>query len=261
MTPEKLDSLAASFTRALKAGGKADRTRKLYAETVGFFSAWCDGQGIPADLSALTKANVVDWLGNLRDRKLADSTIAYRWRALHRFARWLVDEEILDTDPLSGITVDRPEPPHVAVLTDDELAALIRACRGNGFRERRDEAMIRLLIDCGLRVAELVGIDVEDLDLDGETVTVTGKGGRRRSAYFGGRTGLALDRYLRARRTHRFSSDPALFLGERGRFTPDGVRERMKNPGPAGRSGPDEGAPARFPAFLGARLAAQRWGF
>ena len=47
----------------------------------------------------------------------------------------------------------------MAVLTDEDLTALIKACKGNGFRERRDEAMIRLLIDCGLRVSELIGID------------------------------------------------------------------------------------------------------
>ena len=228
MTSEPLDSLAASFTRCLKGEGKADRTRALYAETVRFYADWLTEQGHSADLSQLTKANVVEWLGDLRDRKLADSTISYRWRALHRFARWCVAEGILGSDPLDGISVDRPEPPHVAVLSDDDLTALIKACRGSGFRERRDEAMIRLLIDCGLRVAELVGIDTDDLDLDGETVTVTGKGGRRRAAYFGARTGLALDRYLRVRRAHRFASDAALFLGERGRFTTDGVRERMK---------------------------------
>jgi hypothetical protein len=150
-----LPPVAASFARSLRAAGKADRTRHLYIETITFYTQWLDQQGISADLSALTKSNVVDWLGELRDRKLADSTISYRRRALHRFARWCLDEKILDTDPLAGISVDRPEPPQVAVLADEDLTALIKACRGPGFRERRDEAMIRLLIDCGMRVAEL----------------------------------------------------------------------------------------------------------
>lgn len=59
-------------------------------------------------------------------------------------------------------------------------------------------------------------------------MTVTGKGSRVRAAYFGAKTGQALDRYLRERRNHRHASSAALFLGERGRFTPDGVRERLK---------------------------------
>ncbi|HWT49137.1 MAG TPA: tyrosine-type recombinase/integrase [Mycobacterium sp.] len=228
MDPEKLDSLAASFTLSLKAGGKAARTRHLYAETVRFYTAWLTEQGVAADLSGLTKTNVIDWLSDLRDRGLADSTVSYRFRALHRFAGWLVAEKIVEADPLAGITVDRPEPTPVPVLSDTELTELIRACQGNGFRERRDEALIRLLIDTGLRVSELVGIDTADLDLDAETVTVTGKGNRQRPLYFGSRTALALDRYLRARRGHRHAGQAALFLGERGRFTTDGVRERMK---------------------------------
>ena len=149
MTAEPLDFLSSQFTRFLKSEGKADRTRHLYAETITFYTRWLTEQGKPADLSELTKANVIDWLADLRDRKLADSTISYRWRALHRFARWCVTEGILDSDPLDGISVDRPEAPQVPILTDEDLTALIKACRGAGFRERRDEAMIRLLSTAG----------------------------------------------------------------------------------------------------------------
>ena len=92
----------------------------------------------------------------------------------------------------------------------------------------RDAAIVRLLMDCGLRVSELTGIDLKDLDLDGEAVQVTGKGSRVRMAYFASKTVLALDRYLRARKGHRHAADPALFLGERGRLSADGVRDRMK---------------------------------
>jgi site-specific recombinase XerD len=145
-----------------------------------------------------------------------------------RFTRWLLAEKIILKDPLAGITVDRPEPPPVPVFTDEELAALIAACRGSAFTDHRDEAVIRLLMDCGMRVSELCGIDTKDLDLDAQTVPVTGKGSRTRTAYFSGKTALAIDRYLRARRGHRHASEAALFLWERGRFTPDGVRERLK---------------------------------
>jgi site-specific recombinase XerD len=100
--------------------------------------------------------------------------------------------------------------------------------QGQEIRRRRDGAVIRLLIDCGLRVSEVTGINLTDLDLDGESVTVTGKGSRVRAAYFGAKTGQALDRYIRERAHHRHGSSSALFLGERGRFTPDGVRERLK---------------------------------
>jgi site-specific recombinase XerD len=225
---ETLESLRASFNRSLRVEGKADRTLVLYGQSIIYFSAWLVEKRLPADLSSLTRDNVLGWLDALRARGLTTGTIRTRWRGLCRFTSWLVAEDILANDPLAGIVVDKPEPPPVPILTDEELTALINACKGKGFNDLRDAAVIRLLIDCGLRVSELTGIDTKDLDLDAESVEVTGKGSRVRVAYFGSKTGLALDRYLRARRAHRHATDPALFLGERGRFTPDGVRERLK---------------------------------
>ncbi len=225
---EDLESLRGSFNRSLRVEGKAERTLVLYGQSITFFSAWLDERGRPADLSSLDRETVLQWLDYLRGRGLTTGTIRTRWRGLRRFVNWLLAEGIIRTDPLAGIVIDKPEPPPVPILTDDELTALLGACKGTRFVDRRDEAVIRLLIDCGLRVSEITGIDIGHLDLDGEAVTVTGKGSRVRPAYFGVRTGQALDRYLRARREHRHASSAALFLGERGRFTPDGVRERLK---------------------------------
>lgn len=225
---ESLESLRASFNRSLRVEGKADRTLVLYGQSITYFSRWLTQQDLAADLSNLTRDNVLRWLDHLRQQNQTTGTIRTRWRGLRRFTNWLVAEDIIRTDPLAGITVDKPEPPPVPILTDEELTELIAACKGKHFNDRRDEAVVRLLIDCGLRVSELTGINTDDLDLDGESVQVTGKGSRVRSAYFGAKTGQALDRYLRERAKHRHASSAALFLGERGRFTPDGVRERLK---------------------------------
>ncbi|MBX7431118.1 tyrosine-type recombinase/integrase [Mycobacterium sp. Y57] len=226
--PESLESLRTSFNRSLRVEGKADRTLVLYGQSITYFSQWLEQRGQMPDVSNLTRDNVLHWLDHLRSKGQTAGTIQTRWRGLRRFVNWLHAEEIITGDPLAGIVIDKPEPPPVPVLTDEDLAALIGACKGKGFRERRDEALIRLLIDCGMRVSEITGIDLSDLDLDGETVIVTGKGSRVRNAYFGAKTGQALDRYLRERAKHRHASSSALFLGERGRFTPDGVRERVK---------------------------------
>ena len=225
---ESLESLRGSFNRALRVEGKAERTRVLYGQSLTYYGRWCDEVGIPADVDNLTREHVLRWLDYLRGRGQSAGTILTRWRGLRRFVNWLLAEGIITTDPLAGISIDKPEPPPVPILTDDDLAALVGACRGKTFNDRRDEAFVRLLIDTGMRVSELTGIDLDELDLDGETVTITGKGSRVRAAYFGAKTGQALDRYIRERSKHRRKGDPALFLGERGRFTPDGVRERLR---------------------------------
>jgi site-specific recombinase XerD len=225
---DTFESLRGSFNRSLRAEGKADRTLVLYGQSITYFSRWLAETGQAADVDSLSRENVLRWLDYLGSRGQTAATIQTRWRGLRRFVNWLLAEDVIDADPLAGIVIDKPEPPFVPILTDADLAALIAACKGKGFRERRDEAVIRLLIDCGLRVSEVTGIELDDLDLDGESVRVTGKGSRARAAYFGARTGQALDRYIRDRARHRHTSSPALFLGERGRFTPDGVRERLK---------------------------------
>lgn len=217
-----------SFNLTLRVEGKADRTLVLYGQSITYFSQWLSEQGLAADLTSLTRENVRGWLDSLRSRGLTDGTVQTRWRGLRRFVLWLKAEGIIPSDPLAGIKVDKPDSPPPEVLTDDELAALLKACEGRSFNDRRDLAIVRLLLDCGLRVSELTGITTADLNLKEGSVKVIGKGRRTRTAHFADKTALALDRYKRVRSGHPHASDPAWFLGERGAFTPDGVRERLK---------------------------------
>lgn len=225
--PEPLSELADSFRRHIRAEGRADRTWKIYEQAVRFFSDWLVARGQPADLDHLTRENIRDWLAELADQ-VAPGTVQMRWQGMRRFTRWLVAEGELAAYPMEGL--QKPEIPDSppAILKDEELVALIKACQGKGFNDRRDEAMVRMLLDCGLRVSELVGITLADFDLDAGTAMVTGKRGKKRQVYFGARTERALDRYMRLRKGHRWAHAGALFLGERGPMTTDGVRSRME---------------------------------
>lgn len=226
---EPLSELSASFQRDLRSANRAKRTCKLHEQAIRFFGDWLTAHGKPADSSQLTRENIRDWLADLADR-VGPGTVRIRWQGMRRFTRWLVAEGILADYVMAGLAEPQvPEKP-VPVLKDEELAALIKACQGKDFRARRDEAMIRMMLDCGLRVSELCGITVkpEEFDLNNGSALITGKRGKKRQVYFGARTERALDRYLRMRRTHRWAHLEALFLGERGAITPDGVRYRME---------------------------------
>jgi integrase len=115
----------------------------------------------------------------------------------------------------------------VPVITDVELIALLKACNGREFADRRDEALIRLLLDCGVRISEACGLRVDDVDLDQGMAIVKGKGNNVRPIYFGARTARALDRYVRMRAQHRWAHLDALFLTQRGALSADGARERV----------------------------------
>jgi integrase/recombinase XerC len=109
----------------------------------------------------------------------------------------------------------------VPALSDDQLRRLLKACEGKNFTSRRDTAIIRLLIDTGLRRSDCVGIAQDDLD--DQVVMVLGKGRRPRLVPFGHRAALALDRYLRLRAEHRSAHLPSLWIGQHGATTASGI--------------------------------------
>ncbi|GAA1382901.1 tyrosine recombinase XerC [Pseudonocardia kongjuensis] len=224
---ERLDDLCASFKRDLRAEGKAPRTGDLYAMSVRLFGAWLTEQGRPATLDELSRSAIREWLAALAEDR-EQSTVRTRFKGLHRFCGWLVAEGELDAHPMAGMSPPAPAAKPVPVLSDAELTALIKACGGRDFVSRRDAAMIRVLLETGVRVSELCGLTVQSVDLDREMALVTGKGSKVRPVYFGSRTVSALDRYLRERRRHRWAHLDAMWLTQRGALSPDGARERIK---------------------------------
>ena len=114
------------------------------------------------------------------------------------------------------------------MLTEDDLRALLKTCNGPRFEDRRDAAIIRLFVDSGMRLSELTGLSVDDVDLDLKVAYVLGKGRRPRPCAFGAKTAQAIDRYLRARRGHRLGHSPALWLGRKRPLTVSGVSQAIK---------------------------------
>ena len=225
------DAARASFLRHLRAGNKSPRTIETYLDAVDLFGRFLAAQGMPSAVSAIRREHIEAWLVNLADRGQAPATVSNRYRSLHSFFAWLVDEDELAHSPM-----ERMRPPQVpeqppAVLRDDELAALLRACSGTDFDARRDTALIRLLIDTGMRRGELVGLKVGDIDFDHDVAIVTGKGRRARSCPFGHKTAQALDRYLRLRARHPNAMLEALWLGRKGALAANSVLQLVRRRG------------------------------
>jgi integrase len=118
-----------------------------------------------------------------------------------------------------------PEQP-VPVPTDDQIRALLASCDGREFVDRRDTAIIRLLLDTGCRRGEIVGLTTADASLDERDIVVVGKGSRVRIVPFGIKTAQVLGRCLRVRDRDRWADLPALWLAEksRGALGADGIR-------------------------------------
>jgi site-specific recombinase XerD len=176
-------------------------------------------------LDQTRREDVEAWIGALLER-WKPSTAHNCYRGLHAFYRWLEEEEDVPSPMAKMKPPAVPDVP-IPILGELQLRALFAVCGGKDFDARRDTALLMTLLDAGPRRAELLGMRLEDLNFEYDVVRVVGKGGRERALPFGRKTGLALDRYLRARLRHRLAHLDALWLGQRGPLTTSGLRDLL----------------------------------
>ncbi len=218
---------AASFRRHLRAGNRAPATIHAYLDAVARFDAFLAGQGMPRTVAAIRPEHVEAFIADQLTR-LRPASAANRYRSLQQFFRWLTDEGEIRESPMSRMRPPTiPEAPP-EVLREDELRKLIAACAGQGFEERRDRAIALLLIDTGMRLGEISGLAVDDVDWETETLSVTGKGARPRAIAFGRKAAQALDRYVRVRAQHPDAATPWLWLGRKGRLGSTGIAQVLR---------------------------------
>ncbi len=210
----------------LRSGTASGQTVTVYLRAARQFCGWL-GEHAPevTDPSQLTRKHCQGWMRSLTDAGKAEATRRVRGIALRLFLGYVVRETDsgLNTNPAEGLELPTPTAPPVPVISDDDLSTLLRSTAGSSFVDRRDTAIMRLLLDTGCRRAELVGVDLDQVDLKHQEVMVTGKGSKARIVPFGGRTALALRKYQRARGQRDAGADPALFLSTR----PTGGSARM----------------------------------
>jgi site-specific recombinase XerD len=218
---------ATSFARHLRAANKSLNTLRSYMEAVTQLDAYLAEHGMPTDVATVRREHVEafieDQLAHLRPASAAN-----RYRSLQQFFKWLAEEGEIRESPMA-----RMKPPSIpetppTVLRDDQITKLYAACSGTEFDDRRDLAIIRLLVDTGIRRGELAGLTIEDVDWDHETLVVLGKGRRPRVVAFGRKVAKALDRYMRARGRHSEAATPWLWLGRKGRLTETGIAQMLR---------------------------------
>ncbi|WP_430645415.1 tyrosine recombinase XerC [Agromyces sp. GXS1127] len=180
-----------------------------------------------------------DWLWEGTERGLARATVARRAASARGFCAWLERTGALPTDPAARLRAPRAKRTLPRVVAAPAVATLLdalqaRADDGDAVAVR-DLALIELLYACGLRVSELVGLDVDDVDRGNRTVRVTGKGSKQRVVPYGAPAAAALERYLASARAELLTAaspsgagDPATSIGPRsaeaGRAVFIGVR-------------------------------------
>ncbi|MEV7011589.1 tyrosine-type recombinase/integrase [Streptosporangium sp. NPDC051022] len=227
-----LPALLDSWILALRAANKAKNTILSYTRSARAFIAYLTEHGMPDDGEGVEAEHVRAFLVSEQERTSVHTSAAHH-RNLSVWFRWMIDEEERST--LSPVLrADAPKVPKKVrrYLSDEELSALLAACKGPGFLDRRDTAVLRILIDNGMRLDGVTGLMLDDVDLRGRRLRITLKGGDQHWAPIGAKAVQALDRYLRVRARHTLAGLPNLWLGSRGKaLTRWGVTELLEKRG------------------------------
>jgi site-specific recombinase XerD len=243
-----LASDIASFRRHLAARNLSPKTERTYTDAAALFEAFLAREGLPVALPAVRREHVEAFIAHQLDH-YRPTTAHNRYRSLQAFFKWAVEEEMIETSPM-----ERMKPPIVGeqlppMLSDDQIRALLNVCaEDRTFTGRRDEAIIRVLLDSGARRAEIAALrwtpdnpERNDVSLDERQLRVLGKGRRERLVVIGREAVRALDRYLRYRdggtrygkslRPHHSAHLPNLWLGPKGAFTESGMGQMIHDRG------------------------------
>lgn len=219
----RIDDAADAYARHLRDVRRlAPATVRAYRSDLADLAGCGDGD----DLAHIDLERLREWLWRATQRGDARSTIARRTAAARGFFAWALETGLVGADPSLRLIAPKRARTLPVVATADGLTevldALAEAARAGDPIALRDHAVLEILYGAAIRVSELCGLDLVDVDHDRRTVRVTGKGSKERVVPFGVPAAAALDAYLvrgrpvlLARRTVT-TQEPAIFLGARG---------------------------------------------
>jgi integrase/recombinase XerC len=240
MTPAALEWVA-RFRRYLSAERRlSPHTDAAYARDLAALVRFCDRQRL-ADWSALDSQHVRGFAAREHAAGLGPRSIQRRLSALRSFFEFLLREGAgarrsggaggvarMLANPAQGVRAPKAPRRLPQTLDADQMARLLQMPAGGGLTAR-DRAIMELLYSSGLRLAELVGLDLASIDLRDRTVQVLGKGRKSRIVPVGRYAVAALKEWLKERAALALTSENALFVGQGGRrLGPRAVQSRVK---------------------------------
>ncbi len=232
-----LAAMLDSWIRALEGENKSPYTIRSYGDSV---RALIRHYGEHAT-TAVTADDIRGFLGTELAR-ISPASVAVHYRNLRVFFGWLAAEEpsLVPASPMTRVGRPAVAPRHKPPFSEDELRALLKAAGGGAMEDRRDAAIMRILIDTGMRVSGLAGLRLRyadrgeektDVLLGQRQLIIRLKGGAETAVPVGRKTVAAIDRYLRGRPLHPHADAGWLWLGPRGQLTTWGIRQMLARRG------------------------------
>jgi site-specific recombinase XerD len=225
--PGDLWLLVDGWNLSLLSDNKSPKTIRSYIDTLHGFGDFALRQKLPVDVAHIRREHAESYQAD-QLKHFSAATAALRHRTLKVFFTWLVSEGEIPTSPMTGMSPPKVGEVPVPTVSKDSMTRLLKACSANSFDDRRDHAILLLFLDTGLRLSEMSGLSVDDVDTTGRVLYVTGKGNKGRSVRYGVKAGAALNRYQRMRSRHPKSAEPGWWLGTKGQMTPSGVAQMVR---------------------------------
>ena len=206
-------------------------TLKAYSSDLRqFLEYFTPPEGQPPPLARLEMLEIREWLADVYSRNLEPVSIRRKLAAVRSLFRFLLREGLIPMNPARLVRTPKAPKSLPDVMTAEQANGLIDAVGGDRFdrpHPARDRAIFEFLYGCGIRVSELVGLNLEDIDPSERWIRVRGKGKKERQVPYASKAAAALDRYLTERRPA--PEDRAVFLNHRGRrITARGVSGIVK---------------------------------
>jgi len=215
-----LDQAVEAFTLYCKSKGLAERTLETYSYALQRLRKHLSTNGAspPIPSSQSLRAFITQMLG----QGMARGTIRIRMRAIRCFCNFMEHEGIVETSPMKGVDIPKVPARYPEIITKEQARKLLAASRRSTWTGKRNAAILTTFLDTGMRLSELIGLNLEDADLRTRTIRIrSGKGDKERHVYMGRALVRALRGWLDVRGFHEEGTP--FFL------TQDGNRLDLRN--------------------------------
>jgi integrase/recombinase XerD len=209
--------------------GYADNTIAAYRNDLTQFLRYLEEKDKVSSWADVDKDTIISYVLNLKEREYTSSTVARKVAAIKSFFHYLMAEKVISDDPTATLDSPKVKKRLPKAISREDIEQLLAApAQGTSAKSQRDHALLELLYASGMRVTELVSLDVSDVNLASRTVRVRGKkaSSKERVIPVGDRALDALQIYVNKGRLQlvRDPEEPALFLNHRGqRLTRQGL--------------------------------------
>jgi integrase/recombinase XerD len=207
----ELSSLISGYALCARAEGKSVSYISLVTSSVGFLRRYLETNRLPIDTAEIDTCHIRSFILHLQsinrfafhrfarpqDTKLSGHTVNTYMRSLRAFWSWLEAEGIIDRNPFSQLKIPKAPKKVIPTFTDEQLKALIAQANTLSPAGFRNYTIMLFLIDSLMRISELIGSQMKDLNLEGRCLKVWGKGSKERIVPFGRITQKALWRYIK----------------------------------------------------------------